>query len=111
MPQLCPPDSTQPLGYIHLPGESPCSPESAENACMIIHIDHQGQCVLRTHSMMSGSYSQEPGVSLLPENLSLLLSLSLSATQKFSLCSGAGFIITLRKSHRLHFYSYLSSIN
>lgn len=88
-----PPDFTQLLDYIHLPDENLCSPETSENACVIMRINRQEKLVLHTHGMMPGSYSQEPGVSLLPANLS-------PAIQKVSLCSGRALVATLFENHR-----------
>lgn len=57
-----------------------------------MHMNRQKESVLHTHSMMSASYSQETGMSLLPANLS-------PATQKFSLCSGEVFVTTIFENH------------
>lgn len=77
--------------YIHLPDENLCSSKLLKMpvySCMLT--------VRRKNwyhnSVMSGSYSQEHGMSLLPSNLS-------SAIQKFSLCSGKGSVTSLLKNY------------
>lgn len=57
-----------------------------------MHVNCQGEEPVLWHSVMSGSYSQERGMSLLPENLS-------AAVWKFSLCSGEGSVAILFENY------------
>ena len=80
------PDFTRPLGYIHLPGENLCSPQTSDNACVLVHMSCQGKNRVsdtQATPFLPGSHASLPMASLSP------------ALQMFSLGSGAVSVTTL----------------